>query len=50
MNLATALALVKAYAATDQEPTLEDGEIQIILSQAKRVDSSGNVVGRWLGR
>ena len=45
MNLATALALVKAYAATDQEPTLEDGEIQIILSQAKSVDSSGNVVG-----
>jgi hypothetical protein len=45
MDLATATALVKAYAATDNEPTLSDGEVQIILSQAKRPDAVGTGVG-----
>jgi hypothetical protein len=45
MDLATATALVKAYAATDNEPTLSDGEVQIILSQSRRPDAVGTGVG-----
>jgi len=45
MDLATAIALVKAYAATDDEPTLSDGEIRIILSQALRPDAASVAVG-----
>ena len=41
MNKATAFTLIKAYAATDNEPTLDDGEIEIILSQCKRPDGAG---------
>jgi hypothetical protein len=45
MDLATAIALVKAYAATDDEPTLSDGEIRIVLSQALRPDTANVAVG-----
>ena len=44
MDLATAVVLVKAYAATDNEPSLDDGEVMIILSQAKRPMSDGTLV------
>lgn len=45
MDLATATALVKAYAAVDNEPVLTDGEVQIIMTQAKRPDSANISVG-----
>lgn len=41
MNKAEAAILVKAYASTDNEPVLSEGEIDIILSQAKRIDVAG---------
>ena len=44
MDLATATAMVKAFAATDNEPALSDGEIQIVLSQARRPMADGTAV------
>ena len=44
MDKAEAKILVKAYAATDNEPTLNDGEIDIILSQARRPASDGTLL------
>ena len=44
MDKAEAKILVKAYAATDNEPTLNDGEIDIILSQGRRPNSDGTLL------
>ena len=44
MDKAEAKILIKAFAATDNEPVLSDGELDIILSQSRRPGSDGTLV------